>query len=341
MLLINLPMKFLFLIFLFLICSFSPEQKTWRAFRINGFAQGSTYSILYYARDSTVTQFQVDSILNSLDSAFSLYKNYSLISRFNQSEKGLQVNEHFKKVFRKSEEVFKETGGLFDITVQPLVQAWGFGVTKTGSLPGDEEIKNLQVCVGSGMLSLNENFLSKSKPCVKIDMNGIAQGYSVDVLAGFLDSKGIKNYLVELGGEIRIRGRKQPRGEKMKIGIESPAMDELENHFLQKIILMGEGAVTTSGNFRRYYESGGKNISHLIHPLTGRPVQNELLSVTVMAPDALTADAVDNALMLMGLEKAMQFVEKRKHLAAYFIFKTKDGTLADTASSRFRKRAGL
>jgi len=332
-----LPMRLSFYSLCLFFLFYLPADTKWRSIKLNGFAQGTTYSITYYATDSLVSKSQVDSILNKIDSSLSLYKPYTLINAFNNSEIGIRVDGHFIAVLKKSIRVYKETNGLFDITVQPLVQAWGFSVKKTDSLPGNDEITAIKECVGTNLLEIKGNFLSKKKPCVKIDMNGIAQGYSVDVLASFLEKNGIENYLVELGGEERLKGRKKPSGEKRKIGIESPDEDEFSDNPLKKISSLESGAITTSGSYRKFYESNGKKITHIINPKTGYPVENELVSVTVYAKDALTADAYDNALMLMGLKKALQFVEKRKDLAAYLIYKNKEGKIADTASSRFYK----
>jgi thiamine biosynthesis lipoprotein len=151
-----------------------------------------------------------------------------------------------------------------------------------------------------------------------------------------LEKSKIDNYLVELGGEVRVKGSKQPGNEQIKIGIEAPSRDQFEVN-LQKILVIDQGAITTSGNYRRYYESNGKHISHLIDPRTGYPVQNELISVTVYANDAVTADAFDNALMLMGLESALAFTERHANIAAYFIYRKPDQTIADTCSRRFKK----
>jgi thiamine biosynthesis lipoprotein len=315
----------------------SYQKTEWKSFRISGFAQGTTYAITYYAADSFASKFQVDSILGNLDSSLSLYKPYSLINGFNYAANGLEIDTHFSNVLRKSFLVYKETNGLFDITVKPLVDAWGFGVTKIDSLPSEEEINSVRKCIGTNKLALEKNYLSKTKNCVQIDLNGIAQGYSVDVIAEFLESKGIKDYLVELGGEIRVNGRKQPSGEKMKIGIETPNADEFGDTVLQKLIAIEKGAVTTSGSYRKYYESNGKKITHIINPKTGYPVENELISVTIYAKNAMTADAYDNAVMLMGLKQGIKFIEKRKDIAAYFIYKTHDGKIAGKASSRFKK----
>jgi thiamine biosynthesis lipoprotein len=143
------------------------------------------------------------------------------------------------------------------------------------------------------------------------------------------------NYLVELGGEIRVRGRKLPSGEKLNIGIEAPGDDPFFP-LLQKRVYLESGAITSSGNYRRYLEADGKRITHLLDPHTGYPIQNELVSVTVIAPDAITADAYDNALMAMGLERALNWVDKRPELAAFFIYQ-RDGRIRDTMSARFKQ----
>lgn len=326
-------------IFFIWIISFlihSVNKPDLKPFRISGFAQGTTYQVTYYATDTLVYKRQTDSILTKIDSSLSIYKPYSLISRFNVAEKEVKIDGHFHAVVKRSLEIFRDTRGAFDITVKPLVQVWGFGVTHVSEVPDSAKIRSILTCVGSEKIHLNKMLLVKDKPCVQIDVNGIAQGYSVDILAGFLENKGIQNYLVELGGEIRVKGRKQPSGNLMSIGIESPP-EESDKAPLEKIILLPGGAVTTSGNYRKYYQSGNKHISHLIDPESGYPVQNELISVTVWAADAITADGYDNALMGMGLDKAMSFVEKNKKIEAHFIYHKKDGLIADTASAGFYK----
>jgi thiamine biosynthesis lipoprotein len=324
------------ILILILVCSLRPSSSSKKIY-ITGFTQGTTYHITYYAADSIVTKFQIDSILNTIDSSLSLYKPYSLINKFNASSLGTTIDDHFIAVVKKSIFTWQATNGQFDITVQPLVQAWGFGATKTDTLPSAASIAALKKCVGSQLIRLEGNRLIKLKPCVTIDANGIAQGYSVDALAGFLELNGIQNYIAEIGGEIRLKGRKQPGNETMKIGIESPGDNEFATSLMQQIIQTDSGAITTSGSYRKYYESAGKKITHIIDPKSGYPVQNELISVTVYARDAITADAFDNALMLMGLKNALKFVEGRKDIAAYFIFHRKNGVIADTASRQFYK----
>ena len=321
-------------IFSFLIGLFSkPDLKS---FHISGAAQGTTYQLTYYAKNHSVNKIQIDSILCEIDSSLSLYKPYSLISRFNQSESGLEVDAHFVNVIRKSLEVYAKTDGLFDITVQPLVQAWGFGPKRNASLPDSAAIQSIMKCMGTHRVRLRGKRLTKDLPCIKIDVNGIAQGYSVDVLADFLEWKGIRNYIIEIGGEIRVKGRKAG-GEKMTIGIESPAEEGKNGRPIKTFIQLDHGAITTSGNYEKFYRSGSKRISHLIDPKTGYSFQNEMISATVYAKNAITADGYDNALMGMGLKKAMSFVNKQKNMEAYFIYHKPDGSVADTATAGFYK----
>lgn len=312
------------------------SQQDLKPYNISGFAQGTSYRITYYAEDSIIPQAEIENILSEIDSSLSIYKPYSLISRINRSSTGSRIDKHFEKVVRKAMIISRKTGGAFDITVLPLVQAWGFGTAAITTLPDSAVIQSLLKCVGIEKISLRRDRIHKEKPCVQIDMNGIAQGYTVDVMAKYLEKKGLHNYLVELGGEIRVKGRKQPNGELMAIGIEGPA-GERGSYPIQQVIRIKSGAVTTSGNYRKYHQYGPKKITHLIDPKTGYPLENRMISATVVANDAMTADGYDNALMGMGLEKALQFVNRRKNMEAYFIYHKKDGTVTDTATAGFYK----
>jgi FAD:protein FMN transferase len=307
----------------------------WKAYHLSGYAQGTTYHITYYATDSLVSQSEVDNKLTSIDSSFSLYKTYSLISVFNRAQRGAVINRDFEKVVRTSIEINHSTHGLFDITVAPLMEAWGFRGKAVNVMPDEQIIRSILPCIGTGRIVLKADSLVKEKACVRIDLDGIAQGYSVDLLAEILEKKGIKNYLVELGGEIRILGRKQPSGEMMSIGIETAEENEFLPEKLQKIIRVDEGAVTTSGSYRQFRESGGKKLMHLINPLTGYPATTDLVSVTVWARDAITADGYDNSLMLMGRDGALQFLSGKAGMEAYLIYRKQDGTIGDTATKGF------
>lgn len=310
--------------------------KQMKPFRMSGYAQGTTYHITYYAEDSIIRGAEIAGLLDGIDSSLSVYKPYSLISQFNKSQRGWITDAHLRNVILKAQEVNKKTGGIFDITIQPLVQAWGFGTIPESGMPDSAGVRALMKCAGPDKIRLRGDSLIKTTPCTHIDVNGIAQGYSVDVLADYFDRKGIKDYLVEIGGEIRVRGRRQPSGQVMTVGIEGPS-DDLNPEPLQKVVLLKVGALTTSGNYRKFYQQGGKRISHLIDARTGFPIQNELISVTVWADDAITADGYDNALMGMGLSNALRFVSKQKKMEAYFIYRKEDGSVGDTATLGFYK----
>lgn len=334
----NLFFYYPLFIFIFIaIFSFTFNQKnTLKKIYLTGYAQGTSWHITYYAIDTVVRKIQIDSILLALDSSLSIYKPYSKIVAFNNSSKGIYIDVHLKNVIKKSLEVYTQTNGLSDITVQPLVEAWGFGAKPIKQYPDSTFIEQTLKCIGANYLNLEDNFLSKSKPCIKIDVNSIAQGYSVDVLANFFATNGIKDYIIEIGGELRIHGRK-PGNKKFSVGIEAPNDDDIFGTVMEKKLLIDSGAITTSGNYRKYLEKDGKKISHLIDPRTGYPIQNEMISVTVYAKDAITADAYDNALMTMGLKKSLEFINNRNDLSAWIIYYNANGKIEDTGSSQFYK----
>lgn len=306
-------------------------------FKISGFAQGTSYQITYYAKEALISSRSIDQKFSELDSSLSIYKPYSLISQFNSSEKGIELDEHLYKVVQRSIKIWKESEGVFDISILPIVEAWGFGAKRHNNQPTDAEITKAISCSGSDKLRLEGRRLVKTQPCLKIDVNGIAQGYSVDMIASYLESKGIKNYLIEIGGEIRVKGRKQPGNQVMRIGIEQPSEKGNEEPVIQKVIELRGGAITTSGNYRKFIQNGSKKLSHLMDPKTGRPIDNEMISVTVRTKDAMSADGYDNVLIGMGIEKAFAFLKKHKGLDAYFIYRDENGVVRDTASTGFFK----
>ncbi|WP_316841727.1 FAD:protein FMN transferase [Pedobacter gandavensis] len=324
------------LLFLPLLIALFPKQHDQQQYSIHGYAQGTDYSIKYFANDSLVTKSSIDSILLKIDSSMSLYKSYSQITQFNRSKKGMYIDDHFAAVIRKSFEVYRETNGKFDVTVAPLVQAWGFGPKPVTSFPDSVKIKQLLQNVGMNHLSLKGNYLKKDKPVITVDLNGIAQGYSVDVVADYLLKKGIKSFIVEIGGELRVEGPK-PDGSVMKIGIEGPAASSTDEPEIRHILSFSTGAVTTSGNYRKYLQRGKGKIAHLINPKTGYPLDNQLISATIFAKDAITADGYDNAVMAMSVEEALAFVDSKKGMEAYLIYHRKDGSVADTLTRGFKK----
>lgn len=316
----------------------SRKSPSYSQFQISGFAQGTSYQITYYASDAIISSRSIDQKFSELDSSLSIYKSYSLINKFNNSERGIEMDEHLKKVVKRSLKIWKESDGVFDISILAILEAWGFGVKRHSNQPTDQAIEQALSCSGSDKLHIMGNKLIKDIPCLKIDVNGIAQGYSVDVLAEYIESRGVQNYLIEIGGEIRVKGRKYPGNQVMRIGIEQPANDDKkEEAGISKIIELKGGAITTSGNYRKYIQNGSKRLSHLMDPKTGSPLENEMISVTVRTSNAMSADGYDNVLIGMGIKKAFAFLKKRKGLEAYFIYQDIDGTVRDTASVGFFK----
>lgn len=319
-----------------LLSSFGFQQnRNLNRYTISGYAQGTSYNISYYAEADQVTKRSIDSIMAVIDSSMSLYKPYSTINAFNEANREVLIDDHFKKVIEKALEIHTQTEGVFDVTVGPLVEAWGFGPKVMTNSPDSSLITQLKRCTGSDLLKLDGNMLLKSKPCVKIDLNGIAQGYTVDVVADFLLSKGINYFVVEVGGELRVNGPK-PDGSAMRIGIEGPK-DGHSEPVIVHIAAINSGAITTSGNYRKFIEDGGSRRSHLIDPYTGFPIANSLISVTLYAKDAITADGYDNALMGMGLERALNFVEEQDGMDAYFIYQDDTGSYQDTITTGFQR----
>jgi thiamine biosynthesis lipoprotein len=309
-----------------------------RAFHLRGYAQGTTYAITYYAADSSVTQADVARQLTEIDQSLSLYRPGSLINQFNAARRGVVADQHLRLVVTKALRVYQDTNGLFDATVAPLVQAWGFGpTTPPEAAPTPAHLQLLLASVGSEKLHWRGDSLVKDAPAVQLDLNGIAQGYTVDVLAALLERRRIRDYLVELGGEIRVRGRKWPGGERQRIGIERPDTNSFAAPALQHVICLAAGGVTTSGNYHKFRQLGPVRVVHLINPKTGYPFKNELISVTIVARDAMTADAYDNALMGMGLTQALAFLRQRPALQAYFIYQRPNGTTAEAATAGFQR----
>ncbi|TKC01788.1 FAD:protein FMN transferase [Pedobacter cryotolerans] len=315
------------------------KNQPMREYKISGQAQGTTYAASYFATDSLVTKSQIDSILNVVDLSMSLYKPNSTISKFNAMPAGkIKVDPHMNIVLKKSFQINKETDGFFDITIQPLMRLWGFYRAQAQkNLPDTNKINALlKTSIGMNKIKLKRKSLSKQNRSIEIDLNGIAQGYAVDVVADFVASKGIKSYVFELGGEIRAKGPK-PDGSQIKIGIEGPTTNEFENPDMKHIISFKQGAVTTSGSYRKYISFNGKNYGHIINPKTSYPINNGIISVTIFAEKAIDADGYDNALMLMPVQKAIKFVESKKNLEAYIIYKKTDGTVTDTLTAGFKQ----
>jgi thiamine biosynthesis lipoprotein len=311
-------MRFALLIFSLLgSLQVTPQNVT---IKFTGAAQGTTYHITYLAGNGLNYKKEIDSILADLDTSLSTYVPVSIISRMNSNDSDIQADHYFTEVFKKSIEVSRRTGGLFDITVAPLVNAYGFGFTQR-AMVNNTMIDSLLNFVGYQKVKLKGGKLLKSRPEVMLDLNAIAQGYSVDVLARFLETRNIKNYLVELGGEVLAKGSNE-HNESWKVGIEQPSESVIDVLHLQAVVSLNNRALATSGNYKKFYIENGKRYPHIIDPRTGYPAQHNLLSATVLAPDCMTADAYATAFMVMGTEGTKKFLKKNRDLKleVYLIF---------------------
>lgn len=304
----------------------ASAQKQIPMISISGEAQGTTYHIKYFDEQNRNFKTKIDSILTDFDKSLSLYQEDSEISEFNRSHAIKFRSPYFYPVLKKSEEVYKKTNGAFDPTIMPLVEAYGFGPKKVKNAQYPN-IDSLLKLVGFGQIQFDTVMVQKAHENVKLDFNGIAQGYSVDLISRFLEQKSIDRYMVEIGGEIVCRGKKND-GKPWINGIENP----LKPGKLYSTVSLSDRAMTTAGNYRNHFEKDGQVFNHLINPKTGSMEQTALLSVTVFAKDAITADAYDTAFFVIGVEETKRFVKKEKDLDVYLIFTGTDGKLNDYAS---------
>lgn len=292
--------------------------------KIAGFTQGTTFHITYEDTADKDLSGSVDSIFKTFDLTFSEYIPNSIVSRINKNDSTVLLNDMFIDVFNKSLEINKETHGAFDLTVGPLVNAWGFGPEKKAKIDS-AKIDSIMQYIGMDKIRLEGGKLIKDLPEIKIDVNSIAQGYAVDVVYRYLEKLGIKNFMVEIGGEVRTKG-KNPKNDFWRIGIDKPVDgNNTAGENLQTIILLDNKSVTTSGNYRKFFEEDGHKYSHIIDPHTGYPYKNNLLSVTVIAKDGLTADGYDTPLMVLGLEGARAILKQHPELEAYMIYSDEYG----------------
>lgn len=329
-------MRFLYpLLIAVIIYSACANKKARDIIRIAGDAQGTTYHISYVSVDTTNYQHAIDSIFRKIDSSLSTYLPVSLISRVNKNDSTVILDSHFIRVYKKAVAVSEKTP-LFDITVAPVINAWGFGFSKKEKVDS-ALIDSLLQFVGFKMVRIENNKIVKEKPEVMLDFNAIAQGYTVDVLSSYFESKGINNYFIELGGEVFAKGNKTD-SDFWKVGIDKPIAGASEQREIQTIVKLHNKAMATSGNYRKFYEENGQKYSHIIDPGTGYPARNNLLSVSVIADDCMTADAYATVFMVMGLEAAQQFLSDNKDLMleVYFIYDEK-GEWKTFASENLKK----
>jgi thiamine biosynthesis lipoprotein len=299
----------------------------------NGQTMGTYYNIIYIHPDGIVFKKEIDSLLLVWNNSLSTYIRDSEISRFNRTKQLYFESPYFFPVLKKSKEIFEATGGAFDPTVMPLVNAWGFG-PEDREMPDSSEVKKLKQLVNFKYISFDSVHVWKKKAGVELDFSAIAKGYGVDVVGNFLSQQGIKNYLVDIGGEITCKGINE-RGTPWTTGIEDPQV-QFNERKIMAVIEVSDKAIATSGNYRNFYVKDGMKYAHTISPFTGYPVQHSLLSATVVADSCMTADGFATAFMVLGVEPSIQILNEHPELDAYFIFSDEEGQIKTYMTEGFK-----
>ena len=284
--------------------------------RYSDFVFGTTFTVTYQC-DSDMSQ-SIKAELMKVDYSLSPFNKESVITAINNNE-DVKPDKMFMDVFQLAMDVSRETDGAFDITVAPLVNAWGFGF-KSGEKPTARQVDSLRQIIGYQKITVDHGKIRKQDPRMMLDCSAIAKGYGTDVVANFLRQRGVRNFMVEIGGEVVTCGV-NPERVPWKVGVIKPEDDSLSvSHELQTILNVTDIAMATSGNYRNFYYQGGKKYAHTIDPKTGYPVQHNILSATVLAKTCALADAYATSFMVMGLDKAQKVLEQHPELMAYFIY---------------------
>jgi len=309
--------KFVLITFVLSLTSCNPEIEK-KDYNLQGVVFGTTYSITYLNSEKNFQQ-SLDSLFFEINKSMSTYIPTSDISKINNGDTSIVVDQFFTEVFEKSKRIHQETGGFFDPTVGNLVNAYGFGPKKEKSIPSDSIIKKLMKDVGFEKVSLIHGKIKKDHPTIYLDFNSIAKGYAIDVVARFFDSKKIPNYLIEIGGEITAKGSK-PENKPWIIKIVDPVNSASKDGF--KDVELKNVSMATSGNYRKFrITDDGEKYVHTINPKTGLAKESNLLSASVFTKtDCADADAYATAFMAMGFQKAKKFIENNNHIQVILIY---------------------
>lgn len=286
-----------------------------------GFIFGTVFTITYQYEKNL--NDEILAVLNEVDNSLSPFNKYSIITKINENIP-VTPDKMFVEVFQLAKQISTETNGAFDITVAPMVNVWGFGF-KNGTSPTKEVIDSIKGIVGFEKVNYQDGKVLKQDPRITLDCSAIAKGYGCDMVARLFRQKDIKNFMIEIGGEVVTSGISEKR-IPWKIGVTKPTDDSLStNQELQTVLNITDMAMATSGNYRNFYYKNGKKYAHTINPKTGYPVQHNILSATVLAPNCAMADAYATSFMVLGMEKAKQILEKHPELMAYFIYSDPKG----------------
>ncbi|WP_179343857.1 FAD:protein FMN transferase [Winogradskyella ursingii] len=310
----------------------SCSEKAPENIKLSGPVFGTGYNIQYYAEDEVSYQQQIDSLFEVVNNSMSTYIEDSDISKFNRNET-IEVDSHFKTVFNTSKKIFKETKGVFDPTIGNVVNAWDFGPDRNKFLTDSVTISKLMQDVGfDKIIMLEDRFIRPAN--AYLDFNAIAKGYGIDVISEFLQSKGIDNYLVDIGGDLRTGGINVEKQKGWTVGIDDPNFDGTQTY--SKVIVLSNNAMATSGTYRKFKtDEEGNRYAHIINTKTGYPTKTEVLSVSVIAPNCMLADGYATAFQAMGIESVKGFLKTHSELKVYFIYEDENGELNNLGLNGF------
>ncbi len=317
----------LLLLYFVLTLSGCGDKPVREQIHLSGPTMGTSYNIKYINSSavpaSEQLQKEIGRLLEQVNDQMSTYRETSELSRFNQYQgtEPFKVSPETVMVVREAIRLSKLTQGALDVTVGPLVNLWGFGPEARPEVtPGDEELKRRRAIIGIQHLKAEGNMLQKAIPALYVDLSTIAKGWGVDVIANYLESQGVNDYMVEIGGEIRMKGKNKDN-IGWRIAIEKP---DINQRAIQQIIKPGDMSVATSGDYRNYFERDGVRYSHIINPVSGKPINHKVVSVTVLHPSAMTADGLATGLMVLGAKKALAIANENE-LALFMVLKTEQG----------------
>ena len=315
-----------------LLFSCNSKKGTPKYQEIEGVAGTVEYRVKYISTDTISLKSSIDSIVRTINNSLSIYNEESIVSKINKGYVPIKADEHFKKVYTAAREIWKESGGKYDPTVGLLVKVWGFGremVQPISKLPTDQEIDSLKQYVGFDKVQIGaDGYVKKEHPAIQVDLSSVVRGYTADVIGDYLQGKGINDYVVKVAGEIKVSGKNTVEGKPWVVNVIDPY--ELDSNYSEVNLKLTNEAVSTDENFRRVWIDGtGRRFVHIIDPSTGKPLESEMLSATVVTKSARESDSYATMFMLIGLEKSKEFLAKHPEIKALIIYSA-EGNKAET-----------
>jgi len=316
--------NFTLLNYVFVIC-FSCQNEP-ELIKLSGPVFGTGYNIQYFSKEGEKYENKIYDLFDEVNRSLSTYQTDSDISKLNRNEID-ELDHHFKTVFKASKKIYRETEGAFDPTIGNVVNAWDFGAETNKFKTDSTTIDSLMRFVGFNRIGFRNGKIEKQNPSIYLEFNAIAKGYSIDLIAEFLEKKGVENYLVEIGGEVRTKGMNLKKQSYWKVGVQRPRFDggQDPNDYAVAISLKNE-SMATSGSYRKFkIDKNGNKYTHIINTKTGYPTKTNILSVSVIGPNAMLADGYATAFKAMGLDKVKLFIQDHPELKVYFIYQSKQG----------------